>query len=91
LIFFAAKHSRLRKYFQMLAGRMVFAGFLWLESFCLVNSGSAFTEQPLVANGASELFQDVFGKERIHAHSATGVAQLPMGACVEIELIAEIR
>jgi len=56
----------------------------------LVNSGPSFTEQHLVANGASELFQDVFGERGAHARSAIGVAQLPLGACVEIELVAEV-
>jgi enamine deaminase RidA (YjgF/YER057c/UK114 family) len=56
---------------------------------CLVNSGPTFTEQHLVANGASELLREVFGKEGVHARSAIGVAQLPLGACVEIELVAE--
>jgi enamine deaminase RidA (YjgF/YER057c/UK114 family) len=57
----------------------------------LVNSTSDFTEQHLVTNGASELFGEVFGAEKgAHARSAFGVAQIPMGACVEIELIAEL-
>ena len=56
----------------------------------LVNSTGDFTEQHLVTNGASELFADVFGAVGSHARSAFGVAQIPMGACVEIELIAEI-
>ncbi len=57
----------------------------------LVNSASTYTEHHLVTNGASELIGQVFGPERgAHARSAFGVAQLPMGACVEIELIAEI-
>ena len=56
----------------------------------LVNSTPDFTEQHLVTNGASELLGEVFGAAGSHARSAFGVAQLPMGACVEIELIAEI-
>jgi enamine deaminase RidA (YjgF/YER057c/UK114 family) len=56
----------------------------------LVNSTPDFTEQHLVTNGASELFGQVFGDKGSHARSAFGVAQIPMGACVEIELIAEI-
>jgi enamine deaminase RidA (YjgF/YER057c/UK114 family) len=56
----------------------------------LVNSSPTFTEQHLVANGASELFIEVFGREcGAHARSAFGVAQIPLGACVEIDLIAE--
>ncbi|SAL81823.1 L-PSP family endoribonuclease [Caballeronia choica] len=56
----------------------------------LVNSTPDFTEQHLVTNGASELLADVFGERGKHARSAFGVAQIPMGACVEIELIAEV-
>ena len=56
----------------------------------LVNSVPSFTEQHLVTNGASELFAEVFGDKGAHARSAFGVAQIPMGACVEIELIAEV-
>ncbi len=56
----------------------------------LVNSTGDFTEQHLVTNGASELFGEVFGEAGKHARSAFGVAQIPMGACVEIELIAEL-
>jgi len=55
----------------------------------LVNSAPTFTEQHLVTNGCSELLGQVFGDQGVHARSAFGVAQLPMGACVEIELIAE--
>ena len=57
----------------------------------LVNSTSTFTEQHLVTNGCSELLGEVFGPTvGAHARSAFGVAQIPLGACVEIELIAEI-
>ncbi|HVW53039.1 MAG TPA: RidA family protein [Trinickia sp.] len=56
----------------------------------LVNSTLEFTEQHLVTNGASELFGEVFGDAGKHARSAFGVAQIPMGSCVEIELIAEV-
>jgi len=56
----------------------------------LVNSTPDFTEQHLVTNGASELLGQVFGDAGKHARSAFGVAQIPRGACVEIELIAEI-
>lgn len=57
----------------------------------LVNSTPSYTEHHLVTNGASELMAEVFGSERgAHARSAFGVAQLPMGSCVEIELIAEV-
>ncbi len=56
----------------------------------LVNSTSTFTEQHLVTNGCSELLGEVFGTAGTHARSAFGVAQIPLGACVEIELIAEL-
>ena len=56
----------------------------------LVNSTDTFTEQHLVINGCSELLFEVFGEAGKHARSAFGVAQIPLGACVEIELIAEI-
>lgn len=56
----------------------------------LVNSTPQFTEQHLVANGASELFIQAFGDRGKHARSAIGIAQIPLGACVEIELIAEL-
>ena len=56
----------------------------------LVNSTSDFVEHHLVTNGCSELIAQLFGEKGAHARSAFGVAQLPMGACVEIELIAEL-
>ena len=56
----------------------------------LVNSTADFTEQHLVTNGASELIGRLFGARGAHARSAFGVAQIPMGACVEIEMIAEV-
>ena len=56
----------------------------------LVNSTATFTEQHLVTNGCSELLGEIFGDAGKHARSAFGVAQIPLGACVEIELIAEL-
>ena len=56
----------------------------------LVNSSPDFTEHHLVTNGCSELLGKVLGDAGLHARSAFGVAQLPMGACVEIELVAEL-
>ena len=56
----------------------------------LVNSTADFPEHHLVTNGASELLVEIFGEAGKHARSAFGVAQIPMGACVEIELIAEV-
>lgn len=57
----------------------------------LVNSTAEFTEAHLVTNGCSQLLVEVFGPEvGAHARSAFGVAQLPMGSCVEIEMIVEV-
>ena len=56
----------------------------------LVNSTQEYTEHHLVTNGCSELLFEVFGDAGKHARSAFGVAQIPLGACVEIELIAEV-
>jgi len=55
-----------------------------------VASAPGFTGQPQVVNGASELLIEVFGEEGRHARSAVGVAELPLGAPVEVELIAEV-
>ena len=55
-----------------------------------VASAEGFTGQPAVVNGASELFGEVFGEAGQHARSAVGVAELPLGAPVEVELIVEI-
>jgi enamine deaminase RidA (YjgF/YER057c/UK114 family) len=57
----------------------------------LVNSTAEFTEHHLVINGASELLAQVFGDKGTHARAAFGVAQIPLGACVEIDLIAEVQ
>jgi enamine deaminase RidA (YjgF/YER057c/UK114 family) len=58
----------------------------------LVNSTPTFTEQHLVTNGCSQLLVEVFGADvGSHARSAFGVAQLPLGACVEIELVAQLK
>jgi enamine deaminase RidA (YjgF/YER057c/UK114 family) len=56
----------------------------------LVNSTPDFTEQHLVTNGASDLLTAVFGDAGRHARSAFGVAQIPLGGCVEIELVVEL-
>jgi len=55
-----------------------------------VASASGFTGQPSVVNGASQLLGDVFGEAGIHARSAVGVAELPLDAPVEVELIVEV-
>ncbi|AIJ26736.1 MULTISPECIES: RidA family protein [Amycolatopsis] len=55
-----------------------------------VASAEGFTGQPAVINGASELFGEIFGDAGAHARSAVGVAELPLGAPVEVELIVEV-
>src|SRR5579859_1138626 len=55
-----------------------------------VNSAAGFDQQPAVANGASDLFVDVFGDAGRHARTAVGVNELPLGFAVEVELVAEI-
>lgn len=55
-----------------------------------VASAPGFTAQPAVLNGASELLGEVFGAAGAHARSAVGVAELPLGAPVEVELIVEV-
>jgi enamine deaminase RidA (YjgF/YER057c/UK114 family) len=63
--------------------------FIKLSGF--VNSAPGYTEQPAVINGASDLFVEVLGAERgTHARCAIGVAELPLGAAVEIEAIVEV-
>lgn len=62
-----------------------------VKLLALVNSTPQFTEQHLVANGASELLIEVFADRGRHARSAFGIAQIPLGSCVEIELIAELN
>ena len=56
----------------------------------LVNSTPDFTEHHLVTNGASELLGEVFGDAGKHARAAFGVAQIPLGCCVEIDLVVEV-
>ena len=56
-----------------------------------VNSAASFTDQPKVANGASELMQEVFGEAGRHARSAVGVPVLPLGVAVEVDAIVAVR
>jgi enamine deaminase RidA (YjgF/YER057c/UK114 family) len=56
-----------------------------------VNSASGFTDQPKVVNGASELIGNVFGQAGAHARSAVGVAELPLDAAVEVEMIVKVK
>jgi enamine deaminase RidA (YjgF/YER057c/UK114 family) len=55
-----------------------------------VNSAAGFNQQPMVANGASDLFAEIFGDAGKHARTAVGVNELPLGFAVEVELIAEV-
>jgi enamine deaminase RidA (YjgF/YER057c/UK114 family) len=64
-------------------------GVVKLTAF--VRSAPGFTDQPAVANGASDLFLELFGADGRHARSAVGVSELPLGACLEIEAIFSIR
>jgi len=56
-----------------------------------VNSAGSFTDQPKVANGASELMQALFGDAGLHARSAVGVPVLPLGAAVEVDAVIAVR
>lgn len=56
-----------------------------------VNSDATFTEQPKVANGASELLLDLFGESGKHVRAAVGVNTLPLDAAVEVEFVFEVR
>ena len=56
-----------------------------------VNSAGSFTDQPKVANGASELMQQVFGEAGRHARSAVGVPVLPLGVAVEVDAVVQVR
>ena len=76
---------------QAAAGSLENGGRI-VKVMSLVDSTPTFTEQHLVTNGCSEFLGEVFGPEvGAHARSAFGVAQIPLGACVEIELIAELK
>jgi len=57
----------------------------------MVNSADGFGEQPKVINGFSDLMVEVFGENGRHARSAVGMAELPMGIPVEIEMILEVE
>lgn len=62
-----------------------------VKLLCMVNSAPDFADQPLVANGASDLLVEIFGEERgRHARSAVGMGALPMGISVEIEGIFQV-
>lgn len=63
-------------------------GIVRLDVF--VASAPGFTDQPQVANGASDLLVEIFGEEGRHARAAVGVAELPLGASVEVALLARV-
>jgi len=56
-----------------------------------IASAEGFTDQPAVVNGASELLQKVFGEKGAHSRSAVGMAELPLGAAVELEMIVKVK
>ena len=58
---------------------------------CYINGSPGFINQPFVANGASELFKELWGEEGVAARSAIGVAELPLNAPVEVELTFELK
>lgn len=62
-----------------------------VKAVVFVASAPDFTQQPVVANGASNLLREAFGDSGIHARSAVGVAVLPLDAPVEVELVVEVR
>jgi enamine deaminase RidA (YjgF/YER057c/UK114 family) len=61
-----------------------------VKVLCMVNSTPDFGQQPQVANGASDLFVQLWGEAGRHARSAVGMASLPVGIAVEIEMIVEV-
>lgn len=61
-----------------------------VKAVVFVASAEGFTGQPVVANGASELLGEIFGEAGAHARSAVGVAELPLGVPVEVELVVEV-
>ncbi len=58
---------------------------------CMINSAPNFGQQPLVANGATDLLSQLYGEAGAHARSAVGMGSLPNGACIEIEMIMEVE
>ena len=72
-------------------GQSTVAQLAHLKLGVFVNSTGTFTDQPKVANGASELMQDVFGEAGRHARSAVGVPVLPLGVAVEVDAVVQIK
>ena len=73
---------------EALGGFDRLAGIAKVEVF--VASATGFTDQALVANGASDVLSEIVGAAGVHARAAVGVAELPLGACVEVALVAEV-
>ena len=65
---------------------ILFAGYIWY-----VNSDDDFTDHHVIINGASQLVRDVFGDAGRHARTALGMAQLPLGSSVEVEMILRLK
>ena len=90
----AQEHARIATLNALAAAASV-AGLENIEQIVKVNgyvaSATGFGGQPAVVNGASEVLGEIFGDAGVHARAAVGVAELPLGASVEIELIARIR
>src|SRR5699024_3565056 len=63
----------------------------FVKLLVMVNSTEDFTEQPIVANGASDLIGKVFGEKGKHGRSAVGMAQLPNNTAIEIEMVVEVE
>lgn len=74
---------------EALGGFERLVGIVKVEVF--VASAPGFTGQPLVANGASDVLAEVLDDAGVHARAAVGVAELPLGTCVEVALVAEVR
>ena len=62
-----------------------------VKLFVMVNAEPDFDRQPFVANGASDLLVELYGDQGRHARSAVGMGSLPLGSCVEIEMIVEVE
>ena len=58
---------------------------------CMINAAPDFGQHPQVANGATDLLSQLYGKAGAHARSAVGMGSLPNGACIEIEMIMEVE
>ncbi len=62
-----------------------------VKLFVMVNAEPDFDRQPFVANGASDLLVELYGDQGRHARSAVGMGSLPLGSCVEIEMVVEVE